>query len=299
MMAAARKPHWLKIRPPKGIAYEKLKTAISSHRLHTVCREAHCPNSPECWSSGTAAFMIMGSTCTRACRFCAVTTRARGDDLDTEEALRLAHAVSELGLKYVVITSADRDDLKDGGAGHFAKCIRAVKHERRDAIVEALIPDFSCNELSLKEIAFSGADVVAHNLETVHRLQRSVRDPRAGYEQSLSVLRLLKELNHVLYTKSSLMLGLGETVDEVCEAMSDLRGAGVDMLTLGQYLQPSPRHLQVVEYVEPAKFQELSELAASMGFVYCASGPFVRSSYRAGELFASNVSQRGGRAVAH
>ncbi len=299
MMAAARKPSWLRIRPPKGGAYEKLRSIISSRGLYTVCQGAHCPNSPECWSVGTAAFMVMGEVCTRACRFCAVPTSARGTELDPEEPMRLANAVEELGLEYVVITSVDRDDLKDGGAGHFAKCIEAVKKRYPSAKVEALIPDFHCNEPSLREIAFSLADVVAHNLETVKRLQRRVRDPRAGYEQSLRVLRLLKELNPALYTKSSLMLGLGETDEEVREALRDLRDAGVEMLTIGQYLQPSPRHLPVVEYLPPERFEELAKLGTGMGFVYCASGPFVRSSYRAGEFFLESILRRGGREVAH
>ncbi len=299
MTAIARKPPWLKIRPPKGSAYERLRATLGSSGLHTVCQGAHCPNCPECWSTGTAAFMVMGDVCTRACRFCAVPTRARGVDLDPEEPLRLARAVEGLGLRYVVITSVDRDDLEDGGAEHFASCVRSVKQRCPSAVVEALIPDFRCNESSLREIAFSGAEVVAHNLETVRRLQRRVRDPRASYEQSLRVLRFLKELNPALYTKSSLMLGLGESPEEVREALGDLHVAGVEMLTLGQYLQPSPKHLPVARYLTPAEFQELAKLASEMGFLHCASGPFVRSSYRAGEFFMENVLVRGGRAVAH
>ncbi|AJF60968.1 putative lipoyl synthase [archaeon GW2011_AR15] len=278
------KPEWLRIMPPKE-KFSEVKGIISSHRLNTVCQEAHCPNMSECWSSGTATFMLMGDTCTRGCRFCAVKTGKPGE-LDRTEPARLAKAIKELGVfDYVVLTSVDRDDLEDQGANHLAECIREIKKQYPGIIVEILIPDFRGDKELLRIIADAGPEVIAHNVETVERLQRKVRDYRANYMQSLSVLRNVKKLSRKIYTKTSIMLGLGEKEDEVIQAMKDLRAIDVNIITFGQYLRPSQKHLAVSEYVKPEKFKYYEEVANSLGFLYCASGPFVRSSYKAGELF--------------
>lgn len=289
MAVGGDKPSWLKQRwsADRG-DFEHIHNALEKRGLVTVCEEASCPNIDECWSQeGTATFMIMGDTCTRGCGFCDVATGG-GERLDPLEPAKIAGAVDEIGLDYVVITSVDRDDLPDGGAEHFAKTVRAVQHQT-NALVEVLIPDFQGDVASLEIIVEENPAVVAHNVETVERLQGMVRDPRAGYEQSLTVLGNAKELNSELYTKSSLMLGLGETRDEVLCAMDDLRSAGVDILTLGQYLKPSKEHLDVEEYVSPEEFDYFEEKALEKGFSFVASGPFVRSSYRAGELFVKNI----------
>jgi lipoic acid synthetase len=265
--------------------------------LVTVCEEASCPNVDECWSGeGTATFMLMGDTCTRGCGFCDVATGA-GEALDPLEPAKIAGAVDDIGLDYAVLTSVDRDDLPDGGAAHIAQSVRAVR-EQSGALVECLIPDFEGDEEDLATVVDARPTVLAHNVETVERLQQPVRDPRAGYEQSLRVLERAKELaerpeaperDHRLYTKSSLMLGFGESDDEVEATLRALRDAGVDIVTLGQYLRPSEEHLAIEEYVPPERFERLEAVAEEMGFAFTAAGPFVRSSYRAGELFVENV----------
>lgn len=290
---SSRKPEWLKIRPPGGESYTQIKGLLRERGLHTVCEEAHCPNVAECWSSGTATFMLGSDTCTRACRFCAVKTSRTPPPLDPEEPYQIAESVAALKLRYVVLTSVDRDDMKDGGAGHFAATIREIKRLDPSIIVEALVPDFRGDIEAIQTIVDSGLDVYAHNIETVDRLQYRVRDPRAGYVQSLSTLRAAKNyarsVGHELFTKSAIMMGLGETETEVVEAFADLRSYEVDVLTLGQYLRPSLQHLPVEKYVSPAEFEELGKKAESAGFLYVASGPMVRSSYRAGEFFIEGV----------
>jgi lipoic acid synthetase len=294
--ASATKPPWLRQRAPQGERYEYLFAQMKELGLATVCQEAQCPNIGECWGgaagadgadaahTATATIMLMGDTCTRGCRFCAVNTSQAPPPLDPAEPANTAAAVADWGVGYVVLTSVDRDDLPDGGAGHFAATVRALKAARPELLVECLTPDFRGDLAAVRALASSGLDVFAHNLETVARLQPRVRDPRAGYFQSLDVLRAAKACG--VYTKSSLMLGLGETDDEIIDAMLDLRDAGVDILTLGQYLQPTPRHLDVTEMVPPAAFDRWREFGErEVGFRYVASGPLVRSSYRAGEFF--------------
>lgn len=278
------KPSWLRVDLPTGEKYRFLKDTLKGLELHTVCEEARCPNVAECWGGGTATFMVLGDVCTRGCRFCAVKTARRGTAVDAGEPRKVADAVKAMGLDYVVITSVDRDDLPDQGASHFADVIRAVK-EATGILVEVLIPDFRGKADCLSVIAAAGPDVIAHNVETVRRLTSVVRDPRATYEQSLGVLRAVKELNPRMLTKSSIMLGVGETIDDINETLGDLRKAGVDFLTLGQYLQPTSKHLNVTRFVPPEEFDALGKLAESYGFSYVASGPLVRSSYRAGEFF--------------
>jgi lipoic acid synthetase len=284
-----KKPEWLKIRPPGGEAYTQIKGLLRERKLHTVCEEAHCPNVAECWASGTATFMLGGDTCTRACRFCAVKTARVPPPLDPEEPFHVAESIAALGLKYVVLTSVDRDDLKDGGANHFATTIREIKRLDPSIAVEALVPDFRGDTEAIEIIVESKLDVYAHNIETVRRLQYRVRDPRATYEQSLATLRHAKNfarsIGHPLYTKSAVMLGLGEESAELSEAFDDLRSYDVDVLTIGQYLRPSMQHLPVEKFVTPDEFTSYGRDAESKGFLYVASGPMVRSSYRAAELF--------------
>ncbi|HLD33295.1 MAG TPA: lipoyl synthase [Candidatus Nanoarchaeia archaeon] len=282
------KPPWLKIRPPTE-KFADVKSTLKKLNLVTVCEEAHCPNISECWSGGTATFMVLGDTCTRGCRFCNIKSARIGRPIDKDEPKKLAQAIAEWKLDYVVITSVDRDDLPDQGAGHFAECIREIKKQLPTVIVEVLIPDFRGNVDCLKTIIDAQPDVIAHNLETVKSMQRRVRDVRANYEQSLFVLKAVKDLSPKTYTKSSLMLGLGESEKELVQAFADLRTIGVSVLTLGQYLRPSDWHLAVVEYVTPERFDHFKGIAEQMGFLYCAAGPFVRSSYKAGELFLKNV----------
>jgi len=288
-MLTERKPEWLRVRPPSGENYAHLKTLLRSLDLHTVCEEAHCPNVGECWGGGTATIMLLGDTCTRGCRFCAVTSGNPRGAIDVDEPRKVAGAIAELGLTYVVLTSVDRDDLPDGGAGHFAQTIREIKARDSDVLVEALIPDFQGDLAAVRTVVDANPDVLDHNIETVRRLQHPVRDRRAGYEQSLAVLRGAKSMRDGLYTKSSIMLGLGESHDEVLETMDDLRDAGVDIVTLGQYLRPSAWHLPVQEFVPPERFDAYRREAEAMGFLYAAAGPLVRSSYRAGEFFLENV----------
>ena len=288
-MLAERKPEWLRVRPPAGASYAQLKRLLRDLSLHTVCEEAHCPNVWECWGGGTATIMLMGDVCTRGCRFCAVASGRPNGLLDLEEPRKVGMAVAQLGLRYVVLTSVDRDDLPDGGASHFARTVREIKTRNPDILVEALIPDFQGDVEAVRTVVDAGVDVLDHNVETVRRLQASVRDPRAGYDQSLSVLSTAKTIRPDVFTKSSIMLGLGERRDEVLATMRDLREAGVDIVTLGQYLRPSDWHLPVQEYVPPEAFDALRAAGEAIGFLYVAAGPLVRSSYRAGEYFLENV----------
>lgn len=280
-----RKPEWLKIRPPGGDNYAAMKGRARRLKLATVCEEAQCPNIGECWGGGTATFMLMGDTCTRGCRFCAVNTARLPPPLDPEEPTHVADAVAELGATYVVLTSVNRDELPDGGAAHLSACLYAIRARTPEVLVEILTPDFQGDQAAVETIVQSPLAVFAHNVETVERLTEAVRDPRASYRQSLEVLEHAKLRAPQLLTKSSIMLGLGETEDEVVTAMRDLRDAGADILTLGQYLRPSHKHLPVVEFIHPATFDRLADRARELGFGYVAAGPLVRSSYRAGELF--------------
>lgn len=279
------KPSWLKVRAPGGERYTWIKGQARELGLHTVCEEAHCPNIGECWSSGTATFMVMGDTCTRGCRFCAVNTLKIPKPLDPDEPAKLGQTIAAMALDYVVITSVNRDDLEDQGAGHFAACIQAVRQAAPHTMVEVLIPDFQGRQDLLEIVAAAKPDVIAHNVETVARLTATVRDPRAGYQQSLQVLQDLKSMAPERHTKSSIMVGVGETEEEVLSTMGDLRAVGCDFLTLGQYLQPSGKHLKVHEFVTPEVFERYRELGEALGFAYVASGPLVRSSYKAGEFF--------------
>ncbi len=295
MIASRGKPQWLKIQPPTTEKFVKIKETLKKYKLHTVCEESHCPNIPECWSGGTATFMILGDVCTRGCRFCQVNAAAKGKPIDPYEPIKLALAVKEWNLDYIVITSVDRDDLEDQGSEHFAKCITEVKRRIPGLLVEVLIPDFRGDAECLKKVVDAKPEVIAHNVETVRRLQSKIRDRRAGYEQSLSVLSNVKKLNPKIFTKSSIIVGFGETDEEIIQAMKDLRAIGVDILTIGQYLRPSDWHLPVAEYVPPEKFEFYKAMGEDLGFLYVASGPFVRSSYRAGELFVKNVIRNNGQ----
>ncbi|CAL9187686.1 unnamed protein product [Musa hybrid cultivar] len=283
---AVRKPEWLRQRAPHGEKYARLQESLAELKLNTVCVEAQCPNIGECWNGGggaggegdgiaTATIMLLGDTCTRGCRFCAVKTSRNPAPPDPMEPQNTAKAIASWGVDYVVLTSVDRDDLPDGGSGHFAQTVKALKKLKPDILVECLTSDFRGDLEAVSLLADSGLDVFAHNIETVRRLQRIVRDPRAGYDQSLNVLKHAKLCKDGMVTKSSIMLGLGESDEEVKEAMADLRAIGVDILTLGQYLQPTPLHLTVKEYVTPEKFAFWKEYGESAGFRYVASGPLV------------------------
>ena len=253
-MPEGRRPDWFRVPAPGGkhTKYDELKTTVRELGLHTVCEEAQCPNIGECWNGGTGTIMLLGDTCTRGCKFCAVKTATKPPPADPFEPFKTAEALSRWNISYVVLTSVDRDDMEDGGAGHFATTVQLIKQTRPDLLVECLVSDFAGDLKAVETLATSGLDVYAHNVETVRRLQKFVRDHRAGYDQSLNVLKHAKERNPQLYTKTSLMLGLGETEEEVLEAMRDMRAVGVDVLTLGQYLRPTEHHLAVVEYVTPA-----------------------------------------------
>ena len=278
----------MRVRPPGGENYKFLKHLMRSKQLHTVCEEAHCPNIGECWNAGTATIMVMGSVCTRACRFCAVDTGNPKGWLDAEEPLNSAQAVELMGLEYVVITSVDRDDLSDGGASHYAACVREIKKLNPNTAVEALTPDFNgvCEHVEL--VVDSGLEVFAQNVETVKRLTHPVRDPRASYEQTIEVLRHAKAHRPDVLTKTSLMLGLGERDNEIMQTMDDLRAASVDILTLGQYLRPTPNHLAVERYVTPEEFEAYRAEGLERGFVEVVAGPMVRSSYRAEQVLQKN-----------
>lgn len=288
-MPGRGKPSWIRVKLPSGPVYMRVNSALKKRGLHTVCEEALCPNIAECWGSGTVTIMLLGNVCTRSCRFCAVKSGNPKGALDPGEPERVAEAVEELGLSYVVLTSVTRDDLPDGGASIYAETVREIKKRRPGTLVEVLIPDFNNDPEAIRTVVEAGPEVVGHNLETVKRLTPLVRDPRAGYEKSLRTLKLVKEINPRTYTKSSLILGLGEREEEVIEAMRDLREAGVDFLTLGQYLRPTKKQLPVVEYIHPEKFRRLKSVGEELGFLYVASGPLVRSSYLAGELYLKAV----------
>jgi len=279
-----RKPEWLKVRIPEGETCRKLSNMLGALQLHTVCEEALCPNRAECWGNGTATFMLMGSICTRNCNFCSVKSARHGEALDESEPRRIADAVRGMSLQYAVLTSVDRDDLPDFGAGHFAECISEIKKQNNGVKVEALIPDFRGRKDCLEKIAGAKPDVIGHNIEVVERLQGIARDAKASYMQSLSVLRNAKLLDGKIFTKSSIMLGLGETCAEVLKVMDDLLSVQCDFLTLGQYLQPTKMNLPVVEFVVPEKFAEYREIALQKGFRRVESGPLVRSSYKAGDF---------------
>ena len=291
--SSVRKPEWLKVRAPGGANYIEIKEQLGKFKLHTVCEEARCPNIGECWAGGTATFMLLGDTCTRGCKFCAVKTGNPKGEIDPFEPEKIAHTVSGMALKYIVLTSVDRDDLPDQGSGHFAQTVQLTKAMRPDMLIEVLTPDWRGDDACIRAMAESGADVLAHNIETVERLQLKVRDPRCSYSQSLYVLEnYLKEAEKIgkkVVTKSSIMLGLGETDDEVKKCFEDLLKVGVRVLTLGQYLQPTPSKLKVKEYISPAKFSEWARLGEEMGFAYVAAGPLVSSSYKAGEYFIEKI----------
>jgi len=287
------KPDWLRVKAPTGENPERIRTILRAHNLHTVCEEAHCPNVGECWGGGTATFMLMGDICTRGCRFCMVKSGNPKGELDIFEPLKIARAIAALRLKYVVITSVDRDDLPDGGAEHFASTVRAIKKYYPNVIVEVLIPDFRADENCIRKIVEAQPEVIAHNIETTACLTSKVRDPRATYKQSLQVLEIIRHQDPEVYSKSSIMLGLGETKDDVILTMKDLRAVGVDILTLGQYLRPSKGHLSVSEFVSIAQFERYKKIAEDIGFLYVASGPLVRSSYRAAEFFVEALIRRG------
>ncbi|MEK6843707.1 MAG: lipoyl synthase [Candidatus Micrarchaeota archaeon] len=291
MKTQLQKPAWLKIRPPTTQKFETVLETLKANKLHTVCEEAHCPNISECWSSGTATFMVLGDTCTRGCRFCNVRKGRAGIPIDPQEPENLAKAVKEWGLTYVVITSVDRDDLPDQGANHFAQCIRELR--KNNVLVEVLIPDFRGNDELLKIIVDAKPNVIAHNIETIERLQKYARDYRANYWQSIKLLKKVKEFDSQIFTKTSIMLGLGEKEEEVLIALKDLTSNSVDVVTFGQYLRPSIMHLPVTEYVAPEKFEQYNESARKMGFLYVAGGPFIRSSYKAGELFMEGILKKG------
>lgn len=277
-----RKPDWLKTRLAGGAEFARVNARVAGLGLHTVCTQARCPNLGECWNAGTATFLILGDTCTRHCRFCSVSTGNPRGAVDESEPARVAEAVEQLGLKYAVITSVDRDDLADLGSGIFASTVRAVK--ARGVAVEVLTPDFGGREKLIGAVVAAGPDVFAHNIETVERLSPSVRDPRASYRRSLEVLSTVKRLAPEMTVKSGLMLGLGETEAEVLAALADLRAASCDVVTIGQYLQPDRRCLPVARYVSPGEFERWQTRATEMGFARAFSGPLVRSSYRAAEV---------------
>src|ERR1035441_1646825 len=284
----SRKPAWLRARAPMGDAFAAVKGIVREHRMSTVCEEAKCPNIGECWNAGTATIMLMGAVCTRACRFCAVDTGNPRGWLEPAEPENVARSVALMQLKYVVLTSVNRDDLADGGAAHYAACIRAIKQRTASTAVEALTPDFQGVLRDVETVIDSGPEVFAQNVETVRRLTHPVRDPRAGYAQTLAVLAHAKHHRPQVLTKTSLMLGLGETDQEIAECMADLRAAGVDVLTLGQYLRPTVHHLSVERFVTPEQFQHYRAWGLAHGFRECVAGPLVRSSYRAERVLAGN-----------
>lgn len=286
--SAPRKPPWLRAPLAGGAGFASVRGIVREHRLSTVCEEAKCPNIGECWNAGTATIMLMGAVCTRACRFCAVDTGNPRGWLDAGEPDNVARSVELMGLQYVVLTSVNRDDLPDGGAAHYAAAIRAIKRRNPGTAVEALTPDFQGVLSDVETVIDAGLDVFAQNVETVGRLTHPVRDPRAGYAQTLDVLRHAKRHRPGVLTKTSLMLGLGETDVEIRETLLDLRAAAVDILTLGQYLRPTPNHLDIARFVTPEEFDRYREWALALGFLECVSGPLVRSSYRAEQALARN-----------
>lgn len=282
------KPSWLKVKLPSGKGYQEVKSNVRGNKLSTVCEESKCPNIGECWTAGTATIMLMGSVCTRACRFCSVDTGNPKGWLDVEEPENSAESVKLMGLKYIVFTSVDRDDLDDGGAHHYAECVKAVKRQNPDTNVEVLTPDFNGNLKALEEVLDSGIVVFAQNIETVKRLTHPVRDPRASYETTIKLLEHAKKYRPDILTKTSLMLGLGETDEEIKETMQDLRDIGLDIVTLGQYLRPIVNHLAIERYVKPSEFDEYRRWGLDMGFREVVAGPFIRSSYRAERALEGN-----------
>ena len=284
-----QKPDWIKVNFVQGDNYKKVKEASKTLNLNTVCQEANCPNIYECWDGGTATFMLLGDICTRGCRFCHVKSGNPKGIVDIFEPENTANAVKELGLDYVVLTSVDRDDLNDGGATHFAETVNQIYKKNKDTLIEVLIPDFSGSEKNLSIVTDAKPTVIAHNIETTRSLTSKIRDGRASYERSLQVLKNVRKLDSGIYTKSSIMLGFGEKYSEVIQTMRDLRGVEVDILTIGQYLQPSDFHISIKEFVHPDEFIKLKDVAEDMGFKYVASGPLVRSSYKAGEYFVKNL----------
>jgi lipoic acid synthetase len=277
MLTRSRKPKWLRVKLPIGENYKKVRSLVDQHKLHTICESGSCPNMGECWGEGTATFMILGNICTRSCGFCAVQT-GRPEPVDEFEPGRVANSVKLMGVKHAVITSVDRDDLKDGGADIWAQTVRAIRHQSPGTTLETLIPDFAGKWENLQVIIDVAPEIVSHNLETVRRLTKQVRI-QAKYDRSLEVLFRLKKGG--MRTKSGVMLGLGETDEEIIETMTDLRSVGVDILTLGQYLQPTPKHLPIQEFITPELFDKYGQLGKEMGFRYVESGPLVRSSYHA------------------
>ena len=287
------KPAWLKVRAPGGENYTFLKHTLRRLDLNTVCEEAHCPNVGECWNAGTATVMVLGDTCTRGCRFCAVATGNPRGMVDPREPEHVAKAIAEMRLRYVVLTMVDRDDLLDGGAAHVAETVTAIKRLSSAVMVEALVGDFNGRERDIDVVLEGKPDVFAHNLEVVRRITPSIRDPRCSYDRSLHVLRHAKASGGAAYVKSSLMVGVGETDDEVTESLAALRAAGVDIVTIGQYLRPSERHHPVERYVEPEQFERFAKLGYEHGFAFVASGPLVRSSYHAAEGFVMASQSKG------
>lgn len=282
------KPSWLKVKLPSGKGYQEVKANVRGNKLSTVCEESKCPNIGECWTAGTATIMLMGSVCTRACRFCSVDTGNPNGWLDPLEPENSAESVRLMGLKYIVFTSVDRDDLEDGGAHHYAECVKAVKRVNPNTNVEVLTPDFKGNLKALEEVLDSGIVVFAQNIETVKRLTHPVRDPRASYETTMELLAHAKVYRPDILTKTSLMLGLGETDEEIVETMQDLRAINLDIVTLGQYLRPTPNHLAIERYVKPAEFDRYRQWGLEMGFKEVVAGAFVRSSYRAERALEGN-----------
>ncbi len=280
-VVVGKKPRWLRAPMPAGVRFDAVRQVVREHRLSTVCEEAKCPNIGECWNAGTATLMLMGAVCTRACRFCAVDTGNPQGWLDADEPANAAHTVALMKLGYVVLTSVNRDDLPDGGAAHFAACVRAIKAANPNTAVEALTPDFQGVLADVETVVDSGLEVFAQNVETVERLTHPVRDARAGYRQTLAVLAHAKRFKPAVLTKTGLMLGLGETDEELLQTFDDLRAVGCDLLTLGQYLRPTANHLPVLRYVTPEAFEEFRQAALARGFRECVAGPMVRSSYRA------------------
>lgn len=294
-----RKPEWLKVKAPGGDKYLEIKEQLRGLGLFTVCEEARCPNIAECWSGGTATIMLLGDVCTRGCRFCAVKTGKPGGVVDENEPTKVGWLIAASGLEYVVLTSVNRDDLPDGGAQHFADTVAEIKKRNPKVFCETLVPDFQGDLTAVEKLLLGGVDVFAHNIETVRSLTRKVRDRRATYDQSLKVLLAAKEISekllaegkikHTAFTKSSIQLGHGETDEEVLVAMQDLKAHRVDIVTFGQYLQPTRKHLKVQSFVTPERFKHWETVGKEMGFAFVASGPLVRSSYRAGELFIANM----------
>ena len=283
-----KKPSWVRVKSNSSSNFQHVKEQVQGKRLYTVCEEAMCPNLSECWSRGTATFMLMGGVCTRACKFCSVDTGNPKGWLDQYEPINTALAVKKMNLKYVVLTSVNRDDLDDGGANHYADTVQLIKEHNPYTSVEALTPDFKGLKSSIETLVNCGIQVFAQNIETVKRLTHPVRDIRAGYQQTLDVLATSKAINSEVLTKSSIILGLGETRDEIIETMDDLLEANVDILTLGQYLRPTLNHLPVARWIKPSEFNELRDIGIKRGFLEVVSGPMVRSSYRAEQALEKN-----------